>query len=540
MPSKDIKEIVAKNDYLKGQDGDKLSYYQDVANFCLPRKAWITSIKIYGEQLKFNYLYDTRAILAVKESACGFASKLTSPVAKWFDFRTIDQKLMQSGNVQKYFKEVSDIQYGINNDSNWNETILENYTDDLVFGTSPILTEEDHKEHVRYTSIPVEQVSFERDDRGEICGVFRRFKFTALQVSKKFPRSIPKIVQDCLNEEKYYEKFDILHYVGERHDRDVSKKDGVNMEYRSIWILLKEQHLLGEGGFTSNPYAVMEFWRQCGDNMAYSPAMDVLASIKLANAQKRTLIRRAMKDADQATASPARFWLGRMSQNPAAMNQYDKTKYSKEDFFPIPTGGNPQLGAEMMQIEQEIIDRGFFLTLFKAMTSLSKDMNVPETHQRISESIELIAPVVGRMTKTIGKSQLRTYEILSSRGMFPPPPKEIQGKDLGVLFISPLARLQRASVVNNTMNWLQIVKVLQGIKPDATDGINVDKIITGSADLLNVDSEYVFEKNKIEDIRKKNMAIKQQQMQLQMAGQAAEIAKTGAEAGKAHAQGQKK
>lgn len=539
MASTDIQQIVAKNNYLKGQDGDKLSYYQDVSNFCLPRKAWITSIKIYGEQLKFNYLYDTRAILAVKESACGFASKLTSPVAKWFDFRTINPNFMQMGSVQRYFKEVSDIQYGINNDSNWNETILENYTDDLVFGTSPILTEEDHKEHVRYTSIPVEQVSFERDDRGEICGVFRRFMYTALQISMKF-KNIPKSVKDCIRDGKFYEKFEILHYVGPRHYRDASKMDSVNMEYRSVWIFLKEQFLLGEGGFMSNPYAVMEFWRQCGDSMAYSPAMDVLASIKLANAQKRTLIRRAMKDSDQASASPARFWLGRMNQNPAAMNQYDKTKYNKDDFFTIPTGGNPQLGAEMMQMEQEIIDRGFFLSLFKAMTSITKDMNVPETHQRIAESIELIAPVVGRMTKTIGKSQLRAYEILSSRGMLPPPPKEIQGQDLGVLFISPLARLQRASAVNGIMSWLQIVKVLQGIKPDVVDGIDGDKIITSSADLLNVDSEYVLEKKMIQDIRKKNMAIKQQQLQLVMANQTAEIAKTGAEAGKAHAEAQTK
>ena len=210
MISADVKNLVLKSKYLEGKDGNKLSYYQDVANFCLPRKAWITSIKFDGDQLKFNYLYDSRAILALKESACGFLSKLTSPVTKWFDFRTLNPKIMQGGNVQKHFKEVSDIQYGVINDSNWNETILENYTDDLCFGTSPILTEEDYKEHVRYTAIPVEQSSFERDDRGEVCGLFRRFEYTALQCQFRWPNNLHQDIKDALKDDKPYQKFKIL------------------------------------------------------------------------------------------------------------------------------------------------------------------------------------------------------------------------------------------------------------------------------------------------------------------------------------------
>ena len=161
----DIKNLVMKSRYLAGKDGNRLSYYQDVANFCLLRKAWITTIKVEDMRLNDSYLFDSRATLAVKESACGFHSKLTSSVNKWLGFTSIDPKKMQSGNVQRYFKDCSDIQTDINNGSNWNETILEAYTDDLVFGTAPIATEEDHRDHVRYTSIPVQQCSYECERR---------------------------------------------------------------------------------------------------------------------------------------------------------------------------------------------------------------------------------------------------------------------------------------------------------------------------------------------------------------------------------------
>lgn len=534
----DIKNLIIKSTYLAGQDGNKLSYYQDVSNFCLPRKAWITTIKVQDMQLNLNYLFDSRAMLAVKESACGFQSKLTPAVNKWLDFKTIDPKKMQGGRVQRYFKTCSDIQTDVNNNSNWNETILEGFTDDLVFGTAPIATEEDHKDHVRYTSIPVQQASFERDARGYICGVFRRFKYTALQIQERWPDRIPPDVQDALKDNAWYQLFDILHYVGPRDVRDVSKRDAVNMPYRSVWVYPKAEWKFEESGFTSNLYAVMEWWLQSGDTMAYSPAMDVLASIKLANAQKRTIIRRAMKDSDQAAAMPARFWLGRFSQNPNAMNYYDKSKYTKEDYFPIPTGGDPKLSVEMMQVEQEIIDRGFFLTLFKAMSSVSKDMNNPEVNQRITESLELIAPVVGRQTKQIGNMQLRTFDILNRRGLFPPPPKEIVDEggnmDIGVIFLSPLAQAQRAAALGGLNTWLNIVKVMQGIVPDSVDNVDSDAIVTGSADFLNVNPMFVKEKRKVEEIRKKTAMAKQQQAKMMMAQQAAETAKNAAGAKKSH------
>jgi hypothetical protein len=445
---------------------------------------------------------------------------------------------MQTGDVQRYFKECSDIQTDVNNGSNWNETVLESYTDDLVFGTAPIFTEEDYKDHVRYTSIPVEQVSFERDDRGEVSGVYRRFKYNAMQIQMRWPKNIPSDVQDAIKDEKWFQTFDLLHYVGPRDIRDVSKRDTVNMAYRSIWIYVKGEHKLSESGFMSNPYAVMEFWRNCGDTMAYSPAMDVLSSIKLANAQKRTILRRAMKDADQASMMPARFFLGRFSQNPNAMNYYDKSKYTAEDFKNIPTGGAPNLSVEMMTMEQDLIDRGFFLHLFKAMTMVSKDMNNPEANARITEALELIGPVVGRMCKQIGNSQLRAFDILNQRLLFPPPPKELVDErgnmDIGVVFLSPLAQAQKAAALGGLTTWLNIVKVCMGIKQDAGVNVDVDYTIRSSADFLNVDPMCVLQQRKVDDIRKKTAEAQKMQAQMQMAEQAAGAAKDAAGAHKTH------
>lgn len=537
MPSKDIKQLILKNNYLQGQKGDWLSYWQDVANFCLPRKAWITTIKIYGEQLKFNFLYDSRAILALKKSAAGFHSNLTNPASKWFSFRTLNEKYMQSGSVQRYFKDVDDIQYNIINNTNFNETMMEYYTDDLCFGSTCLLTEEDHKTEVRYTSVPIEQVNVELDERGEMLSIYRNFKYTANQCALKFgENNLSKSMQDALKDDKGYQKFDIIHYVGPRYLRDVSKEDNVNMEYRSCWIAVKEEHSLGESGFISNPYDFERFWIHSDDVYGYSPAMDALASIKLANAQKRTIIRRAMKDSDQATMAPARFWLAPLNQNPAAMNYYDSTKFNRDHFQPIPTGGNPQLAVEMMTVEQNLIDQAFFVPLFESLANVTKQMTVPEVQKRISENLSLIGPVVGRMIKGISRSQLRTFEILNRRLLFPQPPKEIQGQDLNLVFLSPLAKAQRSSEMNGLMTLLSLVQGMVGIIPDIKDKIDGDRVVDGAADLLGVDPSYIREQSKVDEIRFKNNQLKQKMMQMQMAGQVAEVADKSSKAKKQNAE----
>jgi hypothetical protein len=140
------------------------------------------------------------------------------------------------------------------------------------------------------------------------------------------------------------------------------------------------------------------------------------------------------------------------------------------------------------------------------------------------------------MTKGIARSQLRTYKILDRRLLFPPAPKEIQGQDLKMIFLSPLAKAQRSSELNGLMTWLQIGESLAKWIPSVKDKIKGDRIMDGAADLLDVDPTFIEDDNIVKQIRAKQAQIQQQQMQMQMAAQGAGAAKDAAQAKKAHAE----
>ena len=527
-----IEQLINEEENKRGQLGNWQAYRQDVVSFVLPRKAWITTVKVSGARLNDDFLYDSRANLALKEAACGFHSKLTNPAQRWFESRTQNEKKMQSGHVQRYFKEVDDIQFDVLRATNFDPTLIEFYTDDLSVGVATILTEEDHKKHVRYSSIPIEQICWELDDRGELCKIYRTFKWTAWKCQQRWGSKITHDMKKAIEEEKGQTKFEIMHYVGPRDVRNASKKDNVNMEWESLWIAKKEKVELGTSGFVDMPYDLTRFWVHADDDDGgYSPAMDVLAAIKTVNAQARTIVRSGQKSVDPGYMMPSRFWIAPLNGNPSAMNYYDASRFKADQFARLPAGENPKLGIELMAVQQELIDRGFFLPLFRALSDVHKQMTVPEVQQRIAEGLGLIGPVVGRMTNTIQSVLLRTYGILDRRLLFPPPPKEIQGEELAISFNSPLAKAQRQSELQGTQAWVQFLLQMSEAMPSVLDGVDGDRVRNVSRDLLGVDPTMERDEEDIKTIRSDRAKAQKQQQQLAMAQAAGSAA---ADVSKAH------
>jgi hypothetical protein len=276
-----------------------------------------------------------------------------------------------------------------------------------------------------------------------------------------------------------------------------------------------------------DPYATARWWKdtQGNDPYAYGPVMDVLSSIKLVNAEKRTLIRTAMKQADPAMASPNKFWIAPLNLNPSAMNYYDATKYRLEQFSEIKNSGNIPVTVDIMKLEQDLIDAGLYVNLFENLMNVTKQMTVPEVQKRVAEALALISPVIGHvLDEGITPILLRSHAILDRQLMFPPPPKEIQGRDIDITYLSPLAKAQRSSEMNGLAAWTEYVKGLIEAFPDAKYIVNIDKVGRTSADLLGVDPANVTDQKDIDQRRKADQQMQQQVMQMKMAQEAAKTA----------------
>lgn len=529
MDKQSIEKLVTRCQDLTDLNATWVSTFQELAEWFLPRKSYITREKTKGQKTDLSKLYDSTAIRALKIMAAGFHSNLTNPSSKWFNLRTRDIAMMRDKDAQLWFKEVEDIIFGALASSNFDTTMQEFYLNSGCFGSGVVLTLEDVKEKIRFTEIPIEQVVMEEDAYGRVNRVYRTFPLTAQQAFDLWGDQAGEAVKE-IYKKKPNEVLKFLHYVGPRDERDPAKEDSVNMMYKSLYIEKSKKHLIGEGGFLSNPYAVGRFYKDTADVFGYSPAMDVLPDTKLVNAMVKTMLRSAMKQADPPLVAPRRGFIAPLNANPGKINYRDE-KTPNDAITPFPTGSNPQYALEVIQATQQNIEKAFFVPLFQAISNITKQMTIPEVQRRISENMVLLGPVVGRFTQEmLDPIVLRVFDILYAQGEIPFPPVSVQGQDLDIVYISPLARAQRESEVYSLQSFMQDVGMVATAIPDVIDKLSGDEMIDQIARIRGVNPEIIKSDSEVQAIRKARAEAQAAQQQAMAMAQGAQTLETGTKA----------
>lgn len=525
-------QIINRVDELRSEKANWSSYFQDLAHFCIPRKAFITSKRTPGERLDFHRIFDSTAIMAVKTMASGFQSSLTNPSSQWFNLIITEEELMESKDVRIWLKEVEGEIFKTFNTSNFDQVMQEFYRMAGVFGTGVIFEEEDITERVHFTMIPMGEVFIEEDAKGRVVRVFREFEYSVQQAFRRWGNKAGEIVTKAIAEKKFATRATFIHAVFPRDERDVRKKDKTNMPFASTWLEKKKQHLIGEGGFMEFPYMAGRFTKETDSAWGYSPAMDVLADIFMVNEIARTIIRAGQKIVDPPFIVPSRGFILPLNFNPAAAN-YRNAQTSKDDFQVIETKGNIPLGFDLLDRYQRNIERGFFVQLFQALSQVTKQMTIPEVQERIREQLVLLGPVVGRFQQEVlDPIVTRTFFILQRNGFLPAIPPILQNREFKVKHISPLARAQRESEISALMRTLSIVGEVTAIVPNAIDKIDTDKVIDIVAEVTGTDPRILRDDREIAEIREARAQQAAQQEQIAQVEQVAEVARVASEADK--------
>jgi len=534
MPA-NLEKILADDQFLYGRNGDWRSYWEDLADFCLPRRAWINSIRSKGERLKFNFLYNSEAIRDSKICASGFHSRITNPSSKWFTMQTRDVDLMESREVRDWFSRTEKKMYAVLNASNFDNVIQEFYMSSIVFGTGVILILRDYKYKVRFTFIPIEQLNLAENCYEIVDQVYRTFRFTAAQAIEMWGDKAGKSVKETYPN-KPYEEMDFLHYVGPREIRDYAKEDYMNMQFESIWIAKKDKHLIEERGFKENPYVTGRFWKDANDVFGFSPSMDVFADVKTINAQAKTALRRAMKETDPPIQVPESGYVMPLNFNPSAIN-YRKRGVDADALAAIGVGaGNFQITQEMMNMTIKAIQDGYYVPLFSALGDVTKEMTVPEVQKRIADSMSLLGPAVGRHTTEVLTPLLtRVFNILYETGEIPPIPAALQGREMDFIFLGELVKAQKQSEMNPIQSFLQLIGGIQQALPESqiADNVDTDVIPDIIGKILTVDPRLIRDEKQVQEIRQARAKAQQQAQQLEQIHMASEAARNAADAHKA-------
>lgn len=115
-----------------------------------------------------------------------------------------------------------------------------------------------------------------------------------------------------------------------------------------------------------------------------------------------------------------------------------------------------------------------------------------------------------------------TFDKMMAAGILPPPPKELEGQDLKIEFVSTLAQAQKAVGLQSLDRLIGTVSLMaQGSgDPGVWDKLNKDELVDRYADMLAIDPAVIVADEKIAIIRQ-DRAKQQQAAQAAAAAQPA-------------------
>jgi hypothetical protein len=108
----------------------------------------------------------------------------------------------------------------------------------------------------------------------------------------------------------------------------------------------------------------------------------------------------------------------------------------------------------------------------------------------------------------------------------PPPPPEIQGLDLKVDYVSPMAQAQKMVGIAGQDRFRNMVAAAAQIDPSALDLLNVDEDVREYAKRVGVSAKLVNSQETVEERRKARAEEQAQRQQMAQQQAQADITKT--------------
>lgn len=474
-------------------------------------------------QKKTEQQFDASVGFAAQRFSSVMESLATPQNAIWHRLVPVDKTLKRNRQVRMFFDDLSDLLFSHryrpvgNFVGNSQQTYLSLgvYGNGILFVDAP-----DRSRGLRYRNIHLGEAYFVPNHSGVVDTMYRTFPLTARQIVQKFPDSAPEAIRAASQQATQTEKkFQLLHCVYPREDYSSLRVDSLGMEFASLYILIEDQTLLSEGGFGTFPFAVSRYTQASGETYGRGPTQHVLPAIKVLNEQKRTVLKQGHRITDPVLLSHDDGQIGNFSLRAGAINPGGVNKDGKPLVHVLPTG-NIAVGDKMMQMEKDVINDAFLITLFQILID-TPQMTATEVLQRAQEKGMLLAPTAGRLqSEFLGPLIERELDLMARQGIWPANMPKIL-LDAGeaeykIEYDSPMSRMQRSEKAAGFMRSLDMAADYANRTQDisALDFFNFDVAMPEILDIQGAPTAWTRSADQVAEVREARAKAQQEQQAL--------------------------
>ncbi|CAA2140465.1 portal protein [Hyphomicrobium sp. ghe19] len=480
-------------------------------------------------------IIDGTGTLAYRTLKSGMHSGLTSPARPWFKLGAEDPDLRDFAPVKQYLSLTEERLRKVFSASNIYTSFHTGYGDLGLFGQSCGILVEDDEKVVRIIQLLHGTFWLSRNDAGRATTLYRCFRWSVQRIVARFGLdNVSSSVRSKFDAGRYDETFVIWHAIEPRLKRNSDSPAKWDMPYLSnYWEEGSDANrLLEESGFEENPIIAPPWELSGDDHYATSPGQDAIGDVKMLQKEQTRKLEGIDKQVRPPMTGPTSMRNNPASLLPGSITYVDdpnRMGYREAMQVRLQLG---ELREDIHDVQQRI-ERTFYADLFLMLANMEgiQPRNQFEIAERKEEKLLALGPVL----ENIYNGQLepvieRTYAIMNRRELLPPPPPDLQKKNLGIEYTSMLAQAQKAVATGAIERGVAFVGQLSAVKPDVLDKIDADEAVDVYFDYIGVPPSIVVPDDDVAKVREARAQQQKAAEQAAMASQVAPAAKQGAEA----------
>lgn len=481
MPRLNVKEVIEREAKAQARKDEWRSIYEDCYEFALPQRNLYSGYyegKVAGKG-KMARVFDSTAIHSTQRFANRLQAGLFPPYKQWCRLepgsaipeqdRDAAQEALDRYNVRMF-----DTLRQTNFDLAMGEFLM-----DLAVGTAVMMiTPGDETTPIRFSSIPQYLVAIEEGSYGNVDNVYRKLRIKAESLQTEFPDVKMSVELDDAMTRSPEKELELV-------DAVILDQETGRYHYHVIWPAKKQELVYRE--MRSSPFVVARYTKVAGEVYGRGPLVTAISDIKTLNKTLELLLKNASlaiagvyTAADDGVLNPQNVKIQPGSIISVARNGGAQGP----SLTPLPKAGDFNVS--------QIVINDLRMNIKKIMMddTLPPDnmsaRSATEISERTRELATNLGSAFGRMiTEILVPIVSRTLYVLDQQGMIDLPLR-VNGIEVKVTPVSPLAQAQKLQEINDVMQYMQIAN---SMGPQGQTTVAVDRVLKFIAERLGISQE---------------------------------------------------
>lgn len=512
------------------------SQWQDLGDYILPtRPRWTVTDANKGTR-KNTKIINSTATMSARTLRSGMMSGITSPARPWFRLTTPDPDMAEYSKVKRWLHIVADRMSTAFLRSNLYNTLPLLYGDLGVFGTAPMMVEEDLFTTIRTSSFPIGSYAIAKDAHGKVNVFTREFRMTVRQLVQEFGEhdlrtGKAKWDNFSLNVRNMYDKgqyeawVDVIHVICPNDDHDEESKAAKDKKFCSVYYekglaasASGQEIFLRESGYDEFP-VLCPRWEVTGEDVygTSCPGMIALGDIKALQVMEKRKAQAVEKMVNPPMMGPTSMKTQKVSILPGDVSYVD-VREGMQGFRPAHEV-NLRINELAVEIErnEQRIQKAFYTDLFLMMAeSDRRQITATEIDERKEEKLIALGPVLEQMNQDLLDPLISlTFQMMLKQEQLPEIPEELQGMELKVEYISMMAQAQKLIGLAGMDRFWGMTERMSQLAPDALVKVNTDRYIEVYADNCGLNPAIMRTDEEADQIRQQAAQAQQAQAQAQ-------------------------